>query len=224
MKKGTRLYINITNKCNTNCPFCCMYSGTDKSTFITFEAFKNIIDDNHGDFELQLEGGEPLLHPDIFLFISYAIHTTRCKKVIILSNGLILDEYMKQFVNMANWYKIDFELKLSVNYWLLSQKKDLLETLSNLVFATEYMEHMNILLNVRKRRNIDEWIDDELKRLKLDTHANSFYLQSYGKLSESTEYGKPVIVQNIDTWKIYASDGTCFENDLIARSEYERTL
>lgn len=31
MKKGTRLYINLTNKCNTNCPFCCMYSGTDKN-------------------------------------------------------------------------------------------------------------------------------------------------------------------------------------------------
>ncbi|MBQ6628858.1 MAG: hypothetical protein IJH65_08585 [Methanobrevibacter sp.] len=32
MKKGTRLYINITNRCNTRCPFCCMYSGEDKTT------------------------------------------------------------------------------------------------------------------------------------------------------------------------------------------------
>ena len=53
MKKGTRLYINITNKCNTNCPFCCMYSGTEKNTFMNFETYKKIIDDCKGDFELQ---------------------------------------------------------------------------------------------------------------------------------------------------------------------------
>ena len=44
MKKGTRLYINITNHCNTNCPFCCMYSGIKKNTYMGFETFKTIID------------------------------------------------------------------------------------------------------------------------------------------------------------------------------------
>ena len=44
MKKGTRLYINITNHCNTDCPFCCMYSGTKKNTYMDFDTFKTIID------------------------------------------------------------------------------------------------------------------------------------------------------------------------------------
>ena len=35
---------------------------------------------------------------------------------------------------------------------------------------------------------------------------------------------KPVIVQNIDKWFVYASDGTCFGQDLIARSDYEEKL
>ena len=69
MKTGTRLYINITNRCNTTCPFCCMYSGVSKTTEMPFETFKNIIDENEGEFELQLEGGEPLLNKNIYLFI-----------------------------------------------------------------------------------------------------------------------------------------------------------
>ena len=85
MKKGTRLYINLTNKCNVNCPFCCMYSGTNKNRFITFDKIKEIIDSTKGEFEFQLEGGEPLLHKDIFLFLEYAVSTGRCKKIIILS-------------------------------------------------------------------------------------------------------------------------------------------
>ena len=66
MKDGKRLYINLTNKCNTECPFCCMYSNERNSRFITFEQYKKIIDSTKQSFELQLEGGEPLLHPKIF--------------------------------------------------------------------------------------------------------------------------------------------------------------
>ena len=63
MKKGTRLYINITNYCNTNCPFCCMYSGTKKNTYMGFETFKTIINNCKDNFELQLEGGESTISP-----------------------------------------------------------------------------------------------------------------------------------------------------------------
>ena len=222
MKDGTRLYINLTNKCNTNCPFCCMYSGTNKNNFLSFESFKEIIDSCSGFFELQLEGGEPLLHKDIFLFIEYAIHTSRCKKIIILSNGFLLDKYLKRFLDIKTWYNIPFEFKVSINYYLLQQNSDHLKTLSKIDFATKYIEDFNIIYNVRKRLD-DDFIDEELKKYGLFEKSNIFYLQSYGKLKNS-KYEKPVIVQNIKSWKVYASDGTCFEQDLIARSEYENTL
>ena len=115
MKDGKRLYINLTNKCNTECPFCCMYSNERNSRFITFEQYKKIIDSTKQRFELQLEGGEPLLHDNIFLFIEYAIATKRCQKVIILTNGILLDKYIQRFIEISNWYRIDFELKVSIN-------------------------------------------------------------------------------------------------------------
>ena len=69
IKTGTRLYINITNACNTNCPFCCMYSSTENSKYMDFDTFRGIVDKYDSEFELQLEGGEPLVHPNIYLFI-----------------------------------------------------------------------------------------------------------------------------------------------------------
>lgn len=222
MKQGTRLYINLTNKCNTDCPFCCMYSGTAKSTFLTFDTFKTIIGSCEGSFELQLEGGEPLLHPNLYLFIEYAIATKRCMKIIILSNGILISEHIKRIADVATYNKILIELKISINYWLLQEQEDFLEKLNWLCFATCDMEYINILFNVRKRTD-DDWIEGELDKWGLKEQSNIFFLQSYGRLTDSN-YEKPVIVQNIDNWRIYSCDGNCFGQDLIARSEHEKKL
>ncbi len=223
MKKGTRLYINITNHCNTDCPFCCMYSGTKKNTYMDFDTFKTIIDNCKDTFELQLEGGEPILHKDIFLFIEYAIHTNRCKKIIILSNGIELKKYIKRFVDIAKWNNILIEFKISINYWLIKVEKDFLNQLNLLLFSVKYIDNINIIFNVRKRKNKDEELDKLLKQYGLYEYSNIYYLQSYGKL-KNTDYEKPIIVQNIDNWFLYSCDGKCFNQDLIKRSEYEGTL
>ena len=223
IKSGTRLYINITNGCNVNCPFCCMYSGTNKCNMMSFKTFKKIIDKTNGSFELQLEGGEPLINKNIFLFIEYAISTDRCTKVIVLTNGILLNDYVDRFISIAQWNKIPFEIKISVNYYLLRNDENHLKYLSNLYFAIKYIPYFNMILNVRKRRDIDEWIDEEIKNMGLSRISHSFYLQSYGKMSD-TKYDKPTISQNIESWFIYASDGKCFNQDLIARSEHEKDL
>lgn len=222
IKEGTRLYINITDACNTDCPFCCMYSSTKNALYMQFDTYRRIIDSCEGNFELQLEGGEPLLHPDLYLFIEYAISTKRCTKVIILTNGIEYGKHLKRLVAVCKWNKIPFETKISANYWLIQQDPEHLKKIARWIFATEFIQDFSILLNVRKREG-DEWIDDEIEKLKISQYANSFYLQSYGKMT-GTKYDKPVIVQNIQNWRIYATDGACFGQDLVARSEYEKEL
>jgi hypothetical protein len=92
-----------------------------------------------------------------------------------------------------------------------------------LLFSVKYLKYINIIFNVRKRKEKDENLETLLKENDLYDNSNIYYLQSYGKLKNSN-YDKPVIVQNIDNWFIYASDGTCFNQDLIARSDYEEKL
>lgn len=232
LKEGTRLYINLTNRCNVNCPFCCMYSGTNKSREITFEQFKNIIDTCESDFELQLEGGEPLLHKGLFLFMEYAAYTGRCKKILVLTNGFELGSNVDSFVIFNKNHNIPVEFKVSINYYLVEQWKDygtrkpptgFISSMSMLEYALRFCRGLDIMFNVRKRAGEqDNWIDAELEKFHIKDKSNVFYLQSYGKLSGSDKYEKPVIVQNIEDWRVYASDGTCFGQDLIGRSEYEK--
>jgi len=201
-----------------------MYSGTEKKTFMGFNTFKGIIDNCNGEFELQLEGGEPFTHKAIYLFIEYAINTGRCKKVIILTNGLKVWENMLRIIPLINWYKIDFEIKISINYFLLENTKVSIPNLAKFAFSTQFIRHLQIVFNVRKRIGFDEEIKDELEKYGLLEISNIYYFQAYGKLSKSEMYAGPSIVQNIDNWILFASDGTEFGQDLIARSEFERIL
>lgn len=218
-----RQYINITNNCNANCEFCCMWSDSSKHTFMDFNTFKGIIDSSDLPFELQLEGGEPLLHKDMYLFMEYAKSTGRCEKIIILTNGILLGEHLKRIVDFHKNYGIPITMKVSVNYWLYRMDKDCLDKIRDLNLAIEFIPDVNILLNVRLRHE-DEWLRDLIHEYNLEGISNIFYLQSYGKYEEKEEYDKPVIVQNIDDWFIYACDGKCFDKDLIARSDYEKDL
>ena len=222
-KATKRLYINVTDRCNTNCPFCCMYSGTDNKLDMSFDTYKNIVD-NTGDefFELQLEGGEPLIFGNLYLFIEYAISTKRCAKVILLTNGIELEKNIRRLVELHQWYGVEFMLKVSVNYHLLNTVPNHLRTIADLVFATELLPKFNIELNTRKRHT-DDWIDNEVEAFGLANISRSFELQSYGRMTGSNYEGVK-IVQNIDSWEIYAVDGKCFGTDLVARSEYEKKL
>lgn len=218
-----RQYINITNNCNANCEFCCMWSDSSKHTFMDFDTFKGIVDSKDLPFELQLEGGEPLLHKDMYLFMEYARSTGRCTKIIILTNGILLGEHLKRIVEFHKCYDIPIVIKVSFNYWLYKIDKESLNKIKDEVLAIEFIDGVDILLNVRLRHE-DEHIKEMIYEMGLENISNIFYLQSYGKYEEETEYDKPVIAQNIDDWFIYACDGTCFGKDLIARSDYERTL
>jgi len=221
--KKIRQYINITNNCNANCEFCCMFSDSSKKTFMDFETFKKIIDDKKEPFELQLEGGEPLLHKDLFLFMEYAKSTKRCLKIIILTNGFLLDKHLKKLVEFKNDYGIPILIKISINYWLYNLDNNCLKKAKDFYYATEFIKDFDIILNVRLRHE-DEWLKDLIKKENLEKISNIFYLQSYGKFAKETSYEKPVIVENIDNWFIYACDGTCFYKELIKRSNYEKDL
>lgn len=52
MKSGIRFYINLTNACNVECPFCCMYSSPNKKNYLTFKQYVDIIDSSNIEFEL----------------------------------------------------------------------------------------------------------------------------------------------------------------------------
>jgi len=221
---SVRLYINITNHCNIACPFCCMYSSPAKHTFMPYEKFAEILK-AHKDYELQLEGGEPMLHPNIGQFLQTAWKDPQCKKLILLTNGLNLREDLQNIINLRGRNFTPTVIKISVNSFLMQQRPRFLFEIALAVQNTQFIPDFSVRLNVRKSYEDKIDIEQELKKYNLlPLASNIFYFNRYGRLKQDKRYGDIVIKQNIDTWKVYASDGTCFDTDLIARSEYENEL
>ena len=220
-----RYYFSLTNRCNLNCPFCCMNSGTGKSTFLPFDRFKEVLDSTTKKFELQLDGGEPLLHPCFQLFLEYAYYTGRCTKLTIGTNGKLLGRRIDELVAFACRTNIPTIVKASVNFHLLANNPLLIKEYSDIVTAVEFVPGFDIKFNVRLRREVDDsWIVDALRERHLEEKSKVFYLQRYGRYEEHNELDLPFINQNIDEWFFFASDGANFGHDLIARSNYEKTL
>lgn len=73
MNKLKSVYIEITSKCNMNCPYC-YNNSTFEGTFLSKEKFFDLIDQckNNKIPEITISGGEPFLHPNIIDFIKYA--------------------------------------------------------------------------------------------------------------------------------------------------------
>lgn len=225
MKATNRLYINITNKCNINCPFCCMNSGTNKNTFMNFNVFKSIIDSSNNDIiEVQIEGGEPLLHNNLYLFLEYLNSINRCVKITINTNGILLLKHIERLIIFNKYSNLFLTIKRSINYYLYEILGESLFTeCRDLYLSTEFIDKFKLIFNVRIKKE-DSLILNKIKEYKLLDQCNIFELQRYGKFKNEVEYNEPYINQNIDDWNIYSCDGKLFNKDLIGRSLYEGDL
>ena len=141
-----KIYIEISNVCNLNCPFC-LNSKRDKKS-LTIEEFKTII----GKIKPYTKYlyfhvlGEPLLHKDINEFIEIA---SKDFYVNITSNGYLINN-----LNKANIRQINLSLHSYSNRY----KKPLNEYLNDLYnYADNNKEHTYI--NYRLWTNTDYLLD-----------------------------------------------------------------
>lgn len=88
--------LNYSNKCNFHCKHCYTRSGAGEfgETLLTMEDVKRLADqaDALGVYEIDIQGGEPLLLPNLFDVLEM-IDTSRFY-VYITTNGWLLDEAM----------------------------------------------------------------------------------------------------------------------------------
>lgn len=85
------VHMKITNKCNLHCKGCYSIDGNERSSEMSFDLAKSIIDKlaELNVFTVSFGGGEPLLYPHIFELAQY----TRNKNIApnITSNGVNID-------------------------------------------------------------------------------------------------------------------------------------
>ncbi|MFX0113091.1 MAG: radical SAM protein [Candidatus Hodarchaeota archaeon] len=83
--------LEITSKCNMNCPICFAETGSrSEGHHLSLRTIRSMIDtllQSEGPAEIiQLSGGEPTLHPDL-LTILHRLKKFGIKKILINTNG-----------------------------------------------------------------------------------------------------------------------------------------
>lgn len=123
--KFKKIYIEITNACNLNCPFC--IKNKRKVNYMTIDNYKHIINkikDHTKEIYFHILG-EPLLHPNVIDFIEYA--TKENLLVNITTNGYLINNLK----NNSNLHR----LNISLHSYNESYKLDL-DTYLNNIFNT----------------------------------------------------------------------------------------
>ncbi len=224
MKKS--LYIHLTSRCGLACPSCYGVCSPCGKGFIKFEEFKEAVRAYDGwPIEVSLEGGEPFMHPHLFLFMEYLAAMDNVKKIIICTNGMDAMEklpLLEQFVQRTH-------ARLDLRFEVLT---DILEGFSELMDvcrqALDYVQGKDLLTvsyNIRWKNE-----EDQARLLQLMQEADiplalaSFNgLLAYGRL-DGTDYPVPEIPSGPASWSCIAWDGTDFQQDLVARARYELRL
>jgi hypothetical protein len=220
-----RIYVAITNHCNRSCPWCSTCSSPAGQTFLSVATFRSLLP-REGRFQLQLEGGEPTLHPELLAMVAATRATPGCDRLILCSNGVVMP---RQPARLRAWLErlgAPLTVKISVNHHLLAHDPGLLalcrETRAQL--AALGGDRL-LVVNVRLRRGVaddDVAVRRAVEEAGLGESANVFFLQAYGFAREQPGWDLPCPVS--DRFTLINPDGQSFAPDLIRRSEAMRIL
>lgn len=220
-----RIYVALTNHCNRACPWCSTCSSPRGSTFLGREDFLRLLPST-GPFQLQLEGGEPTVHPDFWELVALARSHPGCTRLVVCTNGVRLPRRRDLLREWLLRLGAPLTLKLSVNHHLLEHDPRLIDLCREVgeAFAAEGGER-ELVINVRLRRGVDgddQWVRRVVEEAGLAPRANFFFLQAYGFAAGTPGWEQPRPVW--DRFTLYNPDGRSFETDLVARSEGMRVL
>lgn len=220
-----RIYVAVTNHCNRECPWCSTYSSPAGNTFISLEDFQRAIP-AIGAFQLQLEGGEPTVHPQFYDMVRMARANPRCDRLILCTNGVVMPRQPERLRSWVARLGTPLTIKLSFNHHLLDRDPalpDLCRMLRDL--CREGGADLLFVLNVRLRSGYeddDRRIREAVGEAGLADDANIFFLQAYGLASNEAGWQPPKPVS--DAFTLINPDGRAFGPDLVARSEAMKVL
>ncbi len=219
-----RVYVATTNHCNRACPWCSTYSSPRGGTFLSIADYLASFP-SEGPFEVQLEGGEPTLHPEFFELVALARANPSCTRVVIVTNGVVLPRTSTELREWLERLGAPLTIKLSINHHLLARDRGLLDLAIDLYEQLGALgAERELVLNVRLRPDApdrDAWVCDAVAEAGLLDLANVFFLQAYGFASER-EWERPFVVGT--NFTLVNPDGSTHGADLIHRSEAMRVL
>lgn len=181
MKKFKKIYVEITNMCNLNCPFCSKDNLKKKQ--MSLDEFEMVLQkiDKYTDYLYLHIKGEPLLHKEFKDILKL------CKKynkqVNITTNGTLLKQRLDDIIasNVVRQVNISLQSLVSLNY--LNDVVESVKELSSNGIEIVYRIWLDtplktkILTTLEQEYNITN-LEDELKQKRNLTLIRHVYLNS----------------------------------------------
>ena len=142
------LRLNVTNQCNLSCATCPIKANIYNNSFMKFNVFQNILCEHRNiPLEVILEGGEPFLHPQLFLFLEYLKTVPNFKKVIISTNGYV-EEYFDTLLDTINRLNICVQLNVAITSSLIESYPSHMEVCKKLFDEEQSKKKFHLTFDV----------------------------------------------------------------------------
>jgi len=95
--------VHICDHCNLNCAGCSHFSPISEKMFCDYTSFRRDMERMRSLFpgkgvkRIRLLGGEPLLHPELVLFLKTARECFPAAEIQLVTNGLLIDRMAENF-------------------------------------------------------------------------------------------------------------------------------
>lgn len=156
--------VEITDRCNLTCPTCYAGSSPAYGRHRSLEEVKKMLDavvtNEHEPDVVQISGGEPTLHPQLFEILDYA-KSLPIKHLMLNTNGIEIAR-SREFTERLAAYAPNFEIYLQFD----SFRNEVLQAMRGASLYNvrmDALEHLNALnlsttlvVTVQKNRNDDE--------------------------------------------------------------------
>jgi MoaA/NifB/PqqE/SkfB family radical SAM enzyme len=223
--RPVRIYVALTNGCNRSCPWCSTCSSPAGRTTLSLEAFRAALPEA-GTFQVQLEGGEPTIHPAFWDFVRISRGHPRCDRLVLCTNGVVLPRRPERLSAWVEALGAPLTIKISVNHHLLDRDPGLLTLCRTLRDTLQALGgDRALVVNVRLRRGYEEddrRVREAVEAAELLPLSNVFFLQRYGFAATEDGWDPPRPVW--DRFVLVNPDGNTYGSDLVARSEAMRVL
>ena len=197
------LFIQVTNGCQANCPFCIYHNKSiDDFDIVKFREVLEEISD-HAVKKLNITGGEPCLYTDLFDKVMESISnhfSNRGSEITLNTNGINLEHA--------------FEYSKNINYYAIS-RHHYDDNKNYKIFETDRIPSMHEIISCINKYNILKDSDIQLRCNLIDGYIDSLdQIKIYMKMwmdAGINDFGFVTLMLNNDFCKSHQIDF----NDLI---------
>ncbi len=151
----TRVFLVLTKKCNLHCVHCSNNSGSNRAEWLSYKEVKNLLSQfqEMGVFEVAINGGEPLCHPDFFNIISLV--KAKGFPIHLNTNGVYNQKNLKQ-LSEADIEKIKVSIDgLEVTHNQIRGKGTFKKTVATIRYLKEKDNYVRINYTLTKKNKAD---------------------------------------------------------------------